>query len=200
MTSLYAPPMRSENFTLSPALTSLRTSTKTRHDVLDKSMPLAKPNVNWADYLEHLHILFAWLKPIEHLLSTFSDGPQSVTAPTLIRYTDIIRKDLGNFFQTPTPQQFSWPDIDDTAYRWGVCYVVEGSQLGGEFLYKRLAQTLSPHTLIYLQRKEPGRWPAFLNCLAAELTTQKQIDKACAGAMDAFDALLMLLPQREYSL
>jgi len=192
ITSLYAPPMRSAP---NPLLTSLRTATKTRHDVLDRSMPLARPNPNWSDYLEHLHLLFAWLQPIENLLSTFSDGPQSATAPKLIRYSDIIHKDLGIFFQPHESQHLPWPHINDAAYRWGVCYVVEGSQLGGEFLYKRLAQSLSPHELIYLQRKEPGRWPAFLNHMSAELTTLEQIDKACTGAMDAFDALLMRLPQ-----
>lgn len=163
-------------------------------------MPLAKLNADWNDYRNHLQLLFYWLLPIENWLASFSDGPQGSQAPSMIRYSDIIQQDLGDELEHLSPTNVNWVTCDDAAYRWGVCYVVEGSQLGGEFLYKRLAQALSPHNLIYLQRKEQGRWPAFLQCMAAELTTQETIDKACAGARDAFDALLKLLPQREHTL
>lgn len=202
MALLHAPPMRGEiiepkPLTSFPALASLRDCTKTRHNILDRAMPLAKPNPNWDNYVEHLHILFAWLQPIEAHLEKFSNGPQSANAPQFIHYSHIIYKDLGDFFQPPEPQRFAWSAMEDPAYRWGICYVVEGSQLGGEFLYKSLAKALSPHQLVYLQKKQSGRWPAFLSCMAAELTTQEQIDKACEGAMDAFDALLTLLQHRE---
>lgn len=159
-------------------------------------MPLAKIDATWDDYREHLQMLFAWLTPIDNWLAGFSNGPQGKQAPSIIRYSDIILQDLGDSLEIPQ-QNMTWASSENAAYRWGVCYVVEGSQLGGEFLYKRLAQRLSPHKLTYLQRKEPGRWPAFLQCMATELTTQDTIDKACAGARDAFDALLKQFPQRD---
>lgn len=163
-------------------------------------MPLANPHANWSDYVEHLQLLATWLLPLEAWLGYFSDGPQGEQAPGFINYAEIIHKDLGDNFQAPKPVTHFWATTDDPAYRWGICYVIEGSQLGGEFLYKRLAERLSPHELIYLQRKQPGRWPAFLQGMAKEVTTQEQINKACAGARDAFDALLLLLPLREHSL
>lgn len=89
---------------------------------------------------------------------------------------------------------------ESAAYRWGICYVIEGSQLGGELLYRRLAPRLSPHKLIYLQPKQAKRWPAFLKCMSQEVTTPEQITSACEGAIHAFDALMQELPLREVSL
>ena len=89
---------------------------------------------------------------------------------------------------------FSWPAQAGAAYRWGVCYVVEGSQLGGAVLYKRLASRLVPHPLDYLRGNgSPGpRWQQFLAALRANVVEPAQIEDACAGARDAFDRLIAL--------
>jgi len=162
-------------------------------------MPLAKPDAVWSDYIEHLQILAIWLTPLEHWLRSFSDGPQNAKAFGFICYSDLILQDLGDDHKPPTSQlsqQITWPQQDNAAYRWGIAYVIEGSQLGGEFLYKRLSVRLAPHKLHYLQSKQPGRWPAFLQALAVAVTTPEDISSACAGAVDAFDALLQQLPVR----
>lgn len=87
-----------------------------------------------------------------------------------------------------------WPTQASAAYRWGVCYVVEGSQLGGAVLYKRLASRLAPHPLEYLRGNgSPGpRWQQFLAALRANVVEPAQIEDACAGARDAFDRLIAL--------
>jgi len=162
-------------------------------------MPLAKPEAAWADYIEHLQILAIWLTPLEHWLRSFSDGPQNAKAFDFICYSDSILQDLGDDHRPPTnqlSQPISWPQRDNAAYRWGIAYVIEGSQLGGEFLYKRLSVRLAPHKLQYLQSKQPGRWPTFLQAIAVAVTTPEDIESACAGAVDAFDALLQQLPVR----
>jgi heme oxygenase len=181
-------------------LTALRKATKTRHAILDGAMPLSQPDVGWEDYVQHLQILAKWLIPLENWLMQFSNGPQGERAPDFICYSDIIRADLGNLLNIQKENICSWMKSESAAYRWGICYVIEGSQLGGELLYKRLAARLSPHKLIYLQSKQAGRWPAFLKCMAQEITTQDQINSACEGAMQAFDALMQELPLREISL
>jgi len=184
----------------SPVLTALRSATKTRHAILDRSMPLSDPEATWAHYVAHLQMLAAWLEPLEQWLSAFNDGPQGKQAPALIRYTDIIRADLGETYMPAdklchNAAQHAQPD--DAAYRWGVCYVIEGSQLGGEFLYKRLSTRLAPHPLKYLQCKQAGRWPEFLQAMATEVISPGQINSACEGAVNAFDALLLQLQARE---
>ncbi|RZA04435.1 MAG: heme oxygenase [Moraxellaceae bacterium] len=198
-TSEAAQPTRNARF-ISPVLAAVRDATKSQHHVLDKSMPLANPDANWADYVHHLQLLTSWLLPLEKWLSRFDDGPQGKEAPGFISYTDIIHADLGEAF---IPVSDLWqnalqqPQSTDAAYRWGICYVIEGSQLGGEFLYKRLANRLSPHPLKYLQCKQAGRWPEFLKVMAREVNTQEHINNACEGAVYAFDALLLLLRAQE---
>ena len=78
-----------------------------------------------------------------------------------------------------------------------MCYVVEGSQLGGAVLYQRLHARLAPHPLRYLKggagAANPGpgpRWRLFMQALRAHLRTPAEIAEACAGACDAFDRIL----------
>jgi heme oxygenase len=184
-----------DSHTASAVLTALRAATKSRHSILDTSMPLAKLDATWADYISHLQLLATWLVPLERWLAQYEDGPQASDILEPVRYGDLILNDLGqdnyplDFAHSTLP---SWPRNSDAAYRWGIAYVVEGSQLGGEFLYKRLADRFKPHELHYLQSKQPGRWPRFLHAIAIGVITKEEITSACTGAVDAFDALLQL--------
>lgn len=162
-------------------------------------MPLANLEASWLDYIDHLQILARWLVPLEMWLAKYGDGPQGAETLAFVRYSDLIMLDLAQAHISPLcePDEARWPTRENAAYRWGIAYVIEGSQLGGEFLYKRLAPRLAPRKLGYLQTKQPGRWPAFLQVLATHVITQTDIDSACAGAVDAFEALLQQLPVRE---
>lgn len=184
-----------DSHTTSTALTALRVATKSRHTILDSSMPLAKLDATWADYISHLQLLAAWLVPLEQWLAKYNDGPQATEILEPIRYSNLILRDLGDnnsLADFSHITEASWPKSGDVAYRWGISYVIEGSQLGGEFLYKRLADRLKPHELCYLQSKQSGRWPRFLHAIAIGVITEEEITSACKGAVDAFDALLQL--------
>lgn len=195
-----APKNARDSQATSVVLTALRVATKSRHTILDSSMPLAKLDASWADYISHLQLLAAWLVPLETWLAQYDDGPQTSKILEPICYSDLILSDLG---ENNYPAKFSplgkanWPQNSDAAYRWGISYVVEGSQLGGEFLYKRLANRFEPHELRYLQSKQPGRWPKFVHSIAIGVITTEEITDACKGAVDAFDALLQLQLQQE---
>jgi heme oxygenase len=81
------------------------------------------------------------------------------------------------------------------AYRWGVCYVIEGSQLGGLVLYRRLADRLTPHPLNYLNpHEDPAaigrRWQQFIRTIGSAVTRDDDVAQACQGACDAFDDIL----------
>ena len=134
-------------------LAALRAATAARHAELDANTPLAAPQVDLASYGAHLRLLERWLAPVPGWLAAFNDGPQ------LPDYLGAIRADLAQSAlasaaasdESVTPSQLQqlppslsqppapWPAQASAAYRWGVCYVVEGSQLGGAVLYKRLA-------------------------------------------------------------
>lgn len=185
----------------SDVLAALRQGTNDRHERLDSGLPLSKPDATLADYAYHLQLLRAWLAPMQPWLAGFHDGPQGAGGLPAVPHLSLIEADLAEpslagFVAPDFPLQSSWPDEASAAYRWGVAYVVEGSQLGGAVLYKRLAGQLAPHPLRYLRGSgEAGpspRWRAFMGALRTEVRTEEEVADACAGACDAFDRILAL--------
>ncbi|ELX10543.1 putative heme oxygenase [Janthinobacterium sp. HH01] len=183
-------------------LTALRQSTAQRHAELDTRTPLAGAAPDLRAYRDHLRLLEAWLAPIEAWLDGPADG--ALQAFARADYLRWIREDLADASLAQLPparplhaadgDDAAWPQDSDAAYRWGVCYVIEGSQLGGAVLYKRWSERLAPHPLRYLRGAgSPGpRWQQFLAALRGEVTSARQIDAACRGARQAFDRLIAL--------
>jgi len=179
-------------------LAALRSATASRHTRLDSGLPIGAADASLSDYSAHLGTLRAWLGPLGDWLAGFDDGPQGdagldVQARNEARLA-LIDADLRDAGLTPAsvPSQ-AWPQAASAAYRWGVCYVVEGSQLGGALLHQRLHQRLAPHPLRYLRGDAAGpgpRWRAFTQALRAQLRTPAEIADACAGACEAFDRIL----------
>ncbi|MBQ5946376.1 biliverdin-producing heme oxygenase [Massilia sp. ST3] len=178
------------------ALAALRAATATRHERLDSSLPLsgARPGLN--DYAAHLRMVRDWLAPLEGWLADYTDGPQAAL-PAVERLgpiaLDLLEPGMPALREPAAVH--AWPAGASSAYRWGVCYVIEGSQLGGTVLYGRLADRLAPHPLRYLRGAEGGpgaRWRAFMLALKAEVRTPEETAEACAGACAAFDSIIAL--------
>jgi heme oxygenase (biliverdin-IX-beta and delta-forming) len=167
-------------------------------------MPLSKAHPTIDDYRDHLLLLNAWLGPVEAWLSRFDDGPQNRDVLSPVRRVPLIESDLRHASIAPLthveqiePVTFPPSAHNDSAYRWGVCYVVEGSQLGGAVLYKRLRAQLAPHPLHFLGADGVPvgpRWQQFVHALRVSIVTDEARARACEGAVDAFDSLLSLLP------
>jgi heme oxygenase len=179
-------------------LSALRQATAERHAELDSRTPLAAASPDLRAYHDHLRLLEAWLAPIQQWLDRDGGGPQAQLARR--DYLGLIRADLAHPALAGMPsavraEEVEWPDEGGAAYRWGVAYVIEGSQLGGAVLYKRLAQRLAPHPLDYLRGEgSPGpRWQQFLAGLRGAVTSAQQVEEACRGARQAFDSLISLL-------
>jgi heme oxygenase len=186
-------------------LAELRAATSSRHAILDREMPLSKAFPTLLDYRDHLLVLKAWLEPLEQWLAQFDDGPQDPKYGLQL-HTVQINADLAHasISQCSTPTQdaetpaprvaaIDFPAIATPAYRWGVCYVIEGSQLGGAVLQRRLAKQLAPHPLTYLgtDATSPGpAWKNFVASLRAGVQGKAACAEACLGACDAFDRIL----------
>jgi heme oxygenase len=163
--------------------------------MLDSGLAIGRADATLVHYRQHLCMLKAWLGPLEAWLSGFDDGPQA-TLPPLPRI-DAIDADLALIDGEcgVAGGAAMWPMGASAAYRWGVCYVVEGSQLGGAVLYQRLSPVLAPHPLRYLRGQDAGpgpRWRLFMQALKDDVITDQEIDDACRGACDAFDRILSL--------
>ena len=177
-------------------LAALRHATGDQHDILDSGLPLARPDAGLADYVSHLTMLARWMGPIDGWLAAFDDGPQAF--PAVDRLSAIAADlALAGAAMPASAGLAAWPGAASAAYRWGVAYVIEGSQLGGAVLYKRLAGRLAPHPLTYLKPDADGpgpRWREFTGALRAALRSEAEVAAACAGARAAFDAILALRP------
>ena len=176
-------------------LSALRQATSAQHAVLDSSLPLARPDADLRAYVDHLRMLAQWLRPIEAWLGCFDDGPQAPgLLPPLPRLAR-IEADLAEAgaAEMDNAAAAPWPHAASAAYRWGVVYVVEGSQLGGAVLHQRLAAQLAPHRLGYLKGSPDGpgpRWRMVTTALREQLRSEADIADACAGAREAFARIL----------
>ncbi|GAB3438263.1 biliverdin-producing heme oxygenase [Massilia solisilvae] len=174
-------------------LAALRLATASRHAALDAGLPLSGEAASLADYASHLMLLRDWLAPLQAWLAGSNAGLPDAHRLARIE-ADLADPSMENLIpraQAPNAQQ--WPRHASDAYRWGVCYVIEGSQLGGAVLYQRLRERLAPHPLGYLRGVPEGpgpRWRAFMLALRAHVRSRAEIAEACAGACDAFDAIL----------
>jgi len=181
-------------------LAALRSATASRHQELDSGLPIGAPDASLADYASHLAMLRAWLAPLQAWLPGFQDGPRFDQAGRLA----LIDQDLAERGMPSAPAAAiataaaaapAWPSGASAAWRWGVCYVIEGSQLGGAVLHQRLHERLAPHPLRYLKGIDAGpgpRWRIFMQALREQVRTPAEIAEACAGACAAFDSILAL--------
>lgn len=177
-------------------LAALRAATNDQHERLDSGLPLSGPAPDLNDYAAHLTMVRDWLAPLQPWLNSFPDGPQLVLPP--VERLALIEADLNEPgmppLRAPAPAD-TWPRDASAAYRWGVCYVIEGSQLGGKVLYGKLAGTLAPHPLRYLKGSDAGpgpRWRAFMLALKEHVKSKDEIADACEGACVAFESILKL--------
>lgn len=180
-------------------LAALRSATASRHQALDSGLPIGADDASLGDYASHLAMLRAWLAPLQAWLTGFVDGPQCGPQFDQAQRLALIEQDLAERGMPAAPLSAvagsNWPAAASPAWRWGVCYVIEGSQLGGAVLYQRLHRRLAPHPLRYLKGNEGGpgpRWRSFMQALREQVRSPEEILEACAGACAAFDSILAL--------
>lgn len=185
-------------------LAALRSATASRHQALDSGLPIGADDASLGDYASHLAMLRAWLAPLQAWLTGFADGPQCGPQFDQAQRLALIEQDLAEngmpAAPPPAPAALAWPAAASPAWRWGVCYVIEGSQLGGAVLYQRLHRRLAPHPLRYLKGNEAGpgpRWRSFMQALREQVRSPEEILEACAGACAAFDSILVLDSRRD---
>lgn len=181
------------------AIGALRKATASRHHALDSTLAVGADDASLDDYVQHLRVLREWLGPLEAWLYSYADGPHRAPGLEPLGRLALIDSDLADagsavLAAAGVPDE-GWPADASVAYRWGVSYVVEGSQLGGAVLYARLAAPLAPHPLRYLRADPAGpgpRWRAFMLALRAHVRTPAEVADACAGACAAFDRIIAL--------
>lgn len=175
---------------------ALRKSTAHLHASVDAGMPLSRIPVTLADYLEHLCLLRDWVQSLRALtlLGERLDAEAAALSAD-IQHCERLLQRSALPPRAPCEIQFNAAYGDAQSLAWGVAYVIEGSRLGGQMLYRRLAESLAPHPLDYLRgagSQTGARWRDFLEALRVALDTPARVQAACEGAVLAFEQLLQL--------
>lgn len=176
------------------SLELLRAQTKVAHKSLEESLKLFDKVQTHADYLEHLQKFHSVLAPLEESIKVIAsnllpDWEQRRRAKYLAQ--DILQ--LGG--QLSRPNQ-GFATVDSPARVWGILYVLEGSTLGGQYIFKHFAEKLGldrgSGLSFYGERgvATGGLWKAFLNKLEFFYTQSPELaHESYASAGKTFEAI-----------
>jgi heme oxygenase len=189
------------------ALRALRTATHALHEALDSQLPIARDDASLADYAAHLRALRPWLESVRQALAATGDPGLGRVARRTEHRLAALALDLEDAGAPPPDAQRGaelradlradpWAGAArDPAFAWGLAYVLEGSQLGGASMFKRLGPRLAPHPLRYFQPVDApqglaAQWKDFVAELAEALRDPAAVAAAQRGAVSGFETLM----------
>lgn len=179
----------------SPALDALRNATRDIHANLEETLAIARPEAGSKDYLSYVAALWGWLAPFETRLWRAEwpagAGVEFRADKCAWLESDLRKAGLDEDALARIPRSDFAPPLDTLASRLGLAYVIEGAQLGGQVLQKRLARKLaSPSRWLQGYGAETSRnWQAFLAVLEEHLRSESERGEAAATARLAFENL-----------
>lgn len=177
-------------------LAALRQATAAAHARLEDALAVAAPGAGREDYLDYLQAMYGWMRPFDCALWA-GEWPQEMHAAGRAGKLAWIEHDLRSAGLSAgeigaLPASAFAPDLSTRAARFGLAYVIEGSQLGTKSLRQRLDGQLDGIDSRWLQGYGPAlaaNWRAFLHALDTHVQTPQDIDEACIAAQAAFAAL-----------
>ena len=189
--------------TPSPVLAALRAATARSHQALEERLDIAAPGATRQDYLDYLEDMHGWLQAFEQPLWD-ADWPACLEAGARGGKVAWIEQDLASAGMArhavdALPRPGFSADLTRPASRFGLAYVIEGSQLGTKQLRQRLGPSLDgwePRWLEGYGARNGALWRSFLLALEQHVRTPQDIDDACAAAVAGFDALAGWFEQR----
>lgn len=180
-------------------LRPLRAATGELHQYLDSRLPIARSDATLLDYADHLRTLRPWLLAQQRVLARPAVPALEAASRRIAQKLIALDADLHDA-GVPLPplaglaKHLAGAPAEIEAFAWGAAYVVEGSQLGGVVMRKRLSERLAPHPLRYFAAAGSGapgaHWQAFVGQLGAALGTPAAIEAAQRGAIASFEDLI----------
>jgi heme oxygenase len=159
---------------------------------LEERLEIAQPAADDAAYTRYLAALIGWLEPLEFPLWSGS-WPHAMTPALRTGKTAWVAADLEARGMTEPeiaalPRQTKLPELGTLAHRFGVAYVVEGAQLGGQTLLRSLGPRLAKPTrwLEGYGAETGARWRTFLGALEASLASRDAAELAAENARATF--------------
>jgi heme oxygenase len=178
----------------SPALELIRAATADGHRRLESALEIGRAVAGEGAYVRYLEAVLGWLAPIEPPLWS-GPWPAPVAAPARDGKVAWLEADLRARGRTDRqisalPRQRALPPLATLAECFGVAYVVEGAQLGGQVLLRRLGPRLAPRPARWLEgygADSGARWRSFGAALGAYLCQPEQARSAAEAARRTFE-------------
>jgi heme oxygenase len=180
----------------SNALGALRNSTRAEHEAIESDLRIAKPGAQKPDFTAYIAAFYGWLEPIESVL--YDNEWMLGLSPALrSRKSEWLHQDLLSLGLNPgeieaLPRFGTSIDISSSAACLGTIYVIEGAQLGGRVLRKRLSAEQFARDSRWLEGygDQTGRmWTQFVNGLEERLSEYSHVVEATSAAVLTFKEL-----------
>ena len=171
----------------------IRDATASAHRALEEKLEIGRADAGESAYGRYLRAVLGWLEPLETALwsGLWPDaiGAAARTGKVAWIESDLRARGMTGSDLAALPRQTKLPPLSSLAHRFGVAYVVEGSQLGGQTLLRRLGPRLA-HSARFLEgygRETMPRWRAFMAAIDANLVTREDAEIAAENARATFD-------------
>ncbi|GAA0571667.1 biliverdin-producing heme oxygenase [Caenispirillum bisanense] len=178
---------------MQPARHHLRQATQAHHARVDAAFSLFDL-ADTAAYGRFLSAHARVLLPLEAALAgdaTFASMPSAAS-----RLRSQALKDDLDALRLPLPHDPPPTLPADREGVAGICYVLEGSRLGGRVLARRVAAAPGPLPAAFLRHGEDQPlWPTFLAWLESLTWTPAGLARAAAAASATFDGFLTAAQQ-----
>lgn len=172
-------------------LQALRDHTHQLHRMLDERVA-DRSIVTHDGYVRFLTMHARVLPTVETWLASTQEFQSIPDSDNRKRSAELARDFQLLNVPMPAPRNMSF--LNETASVAGICYVLEGSRLGGAYLATLIGRDGASHPVNFLsQGRDLPLWRSFLDWLSTREQSRKSIDRATYAAEAMFDAYLAAL-------
>ena len=178
-------------------LALIREVTRPAHEELEARLHISRPDVDSEAFQLYLRSMYGWLAPVESILWDESRWPDDFDVTARNVKAGWLEEDLvAAGGQQGLPEVASAaPWLTENASfpeRLGSAYVIEGAQLGGQVLRRRLEGKVAPwpsRWLLGYGDQTGTMWRAFVEGLKRALVPERDANEAAKAAAAAFSHL-----------
>jgi heme oxygenase (biliverdin-IX-beta and delta-forming) len=178
----------------SSALEIIRAKTADAHQALERTLHVARSDAGEEAYGRYLRALLGWLEPLEASLWSGAWPAQIDVACRTAKVgwivADLRARGLRDREIAAIPRQNRLASLATLEQRFGIAYVVEGAQLGGQVLLRRIGPRVAPLPTRFLEgygRECGPNWRSFIAALGASVTDREHARAAAESARAAFE-------------
>lgn len=187
----------------SSLMQAMREASHDLHLRLEHRLTISSPDADKDDYVQYIRAMWGWLSPIEPRLWS-GEWPVALNATQRSCKTAWLEEDLRHAGLDASaianiPLCTVPPRLATMGERIGWAYVIEGAQLGGQVLRKRLALALDPWVPRWLAgygSQTAANWKIF--AAYVDSTDDPQLSRdAIRAAVAAFASLATWLQEQK---